>query len=75
MSRRTLTLVVVIAATAALASVGCRTQLDKAWTYSEARDHAVKIDSECDELHKDVKDNVFGIEREPTRPRWFTYAR
>jgi hypothetical protein len=59
---------------ASVASLGCRTQLDRVWTFGEFRDHAEKIDSEFDQFHKDLKDNLFGIEQPPSEPVWMTYG-
>ena len=56
-----------------IGSVGCRTQVDKVWTFGEFQDHAEKIDSEFDQLHTDIKDNVFGVEKAAEEPIWHTY--
>jgi hypothetical protein len=55
--------------------VGCRTrtQLDKIWTFGEFREHAEQVDSEFDQLHKDIKDNFFGLDKPQAPPAAWTY--
>ncbi|HLU47063.1 MAG TPA: hypothetical protein VK116_03230 [Planctomycetota bacterium] len=70
MSRRILT---VLVGALSLTMVGCQKLLPKAGTYSEIKEHAMRIDWELGQLHTDIKDIVFGIEPAPKEPIWRIY--
>ena len=53
---------VLVGAVLLLSPLGCQSQLPKAWSFSEIRSHAERLDTEFGWFHANIKDIVFGID-------------
>ena len=54
--------------------IGCQTRFDRIWPLSDVIDHVKRVNCEVGQFHRDVRDNVFGIDNPQGPPTFSTYG-